>query len=176
MNVENVPTHHETMKNDGGTIFSSPTIPIFFSPYYFLNKLCMCVHVHTVRSNSSWPPLDCSPPGFSVYGISQARILEWVAISFSRGSSQPRDWTCVSWVSCISILDSLPLCYPGSPNKIIINSIYIAEVLWNVEHIYSLRHSSKYFLSTKEANNKRAFSLPRYYFSILGHSIILEHT
>ena len=36
-------------------------------------------------------PMDCSPPGFSVYGISQARILEWVAISFSRGSSQPRD-------------------------------------------------------------------------------------
>ena len=53
MKVENVPTHHETMKNDGGTIFSSPTIPIFFSPYYFLNKLCMCVHAHTVRSNSS---------------------------------------------------------------------------------------------------------------------------
>ena len=35
-------------------------------------------------------PLDCSPPGSSVHGISQARTLEWVAISFSRGSSQPR--------------------------------------------------------------------------------------
>ena len=33
--------------------------------------------------------MDCSPPGSSVHGISQARILEWVAISFSRGSSQP---------------------------------------------------------------------------------------
>ena len=32
-------------------------------------------------------PMDCSPPGFSVHGILQARILEWVAISFSRGSS-----------------------------------------------------------------------------------------
>ena len=38
-------------------------------------------------------PLDCSPPGSSVPGIFQARILEWVAISFSRGSSRPRDWT-----------------------------------------------------------------------------------
>ena len=37
--------------------------------------------------------MDCSPPGSSVHGISQARILEWVAISFSRGSSQPRDQT-----------------------------------------------------------------------------------
>ena len=36
-----------------------------------------------------------------VHGIFQARKLDWVAISFSRGSSQPRDWTCDSWVSCI---------------------------------------------------------------------------
>ena len=35
-------------------------------------------------------PMNCSPPGSSVHGILQARILEWVAISFSRGSSQPR--------------------------------------------------------------------------------------
>ena len=41
-------------------------------------------------------PMDCSPPGSSFHGISQARILEWVSISFSRGSSQPRDQTCVS--------------------------------------------------------------------------------
>ena len=42
--------------------------------------------------------MDCSPPGTSVHGISQARILEWVAISFSRGSSQSRDQTCVSCI------------------------------------------------------------------------------
>ena len=40
--------------------------------------------------------MDCNPPGSSVHGILQARILEWVAIPFSRGSSQPRDWTQVS--------------------------------------------------------------------------------
>ena len=43
--------------------------------------------------------MDCNPPGSSVHGILQPRILEWAAISFSRGSSQPRDW---AWVSCIS--------------------------------------------------------------------------
>ena len=37
-------------------------------------------------------PMDCSPLGSSIHGILQARILEWVAISFSRGSSRPRDW------------------------------------------------------------------------------------
>ena len=36
-------------------------------------------------------PMDCSPPGSSVHGILQARRLEWVAISFSKGSSRPRD-------------------------------------------------------------------------------------
>ena len=44
-------------------------------------------------------PMDCSLPGSSVRGIFQARVLEWVAISFSRGSSWPRDRT---WVSCIA--------------------------------------------------------------------------
>ena len=43
-------------------------------------------------------PMDCSPPGSSVHGIHQARILEWIAISFSRGSSQPRDRTQVSHI------------------------------------------------------------------------------
>ena len=40
--------------------------------------------------------MDCSPPGSSVHRIFQAKILECVAISFSRGSSRPRDWTCIS--------------------------------------------------------------------------------
>ena len=44
-------------------------------------------------------PVDCSLPGCSIHGILQARILEWVAISFSRGSSQPRDRTQVSHIA-----------------------------------------------------------------------------
>ena len=47
-------------------------------------------------------PMDCSLPGSSVHVILQARILEWVAISYSRGSSGPRDQTCVSCDSCIA--------------------------------------------------------------------------
>ena len=43
-------------------------------------------------------PMDCSLPGSSIHGIFQTRVLEWVAISFSRGSSQPRDWTQVSYI------------------------------------------------------------------------------
>ena len=44
-------------------------------------------------------PMDSSLPGSSVHGIFQARVLEWVAISFSRGSSQPRDRTWVSYIA-----------------------------------------------------------------------------
>ena len=44
-------------------------------------------------------PMDCSPPASSIHGTTQARILVWVAISFSRGSSWNRNWT---WVSCIA--------------------------------------------------------------------------
>ena len=44
-------------------------------------------------------PMDYSLPGSSVHGISQARILEWVAISFSMGYSWSRDWTRVSWLA-----------------------------------------------------------------------------
>ena len=46
--------------------------------------------------------MDCSPPGSSVHGTLQARILEWVAISYSRQSSRLRDWTDVSCVSCLA--------------------------------------------------------------------------
>ena len=43
--------------------------------------------------------MDCSPPGSSVHGTLRARILEWVAISFSRESSWPRNWTWVSFIA-----------------------------------------------------------------------------
>ena len=77
----------------------------------------MCVHAKLLQScltlcNS----MDCSPPGSSVHGILQARILEWVAMASSRGSSQP---------SNLFLLDllhwqvgSLPLCHLGSPNQV----------------------------------------------------------
>ena len=48
-----------------------------------------------------WDPVDCSPPGSSVHGIYQARILEWVAISSSRGSSRLRDQNCISCIDGI---------------------------------------------------------------------------
>ena len=63
----------------------------YFTHWWWFSKPCP-----TLVTRSKWS--TCSPPGSSVHGISQARILEWVAMSFSRGSSQPRDWTRVSCI------------------------------------------------------------------------------
>ena len=53
----------------------------------------------SVISLSFFGPTDYRPPSFSFHGIFQARTLEWVAISYSKGSSQPRDWTPISRIS-----------------------------------------------------------------------------
>ena len=65
--------------------------------------MVLLVHVPKVLVAQSYlilcDPMDCSPPGFSVHGILQARVLEWVAIPFSRGSSRSRDRTQVSHIA-----------------------------------------------------------------------------
>ena len=66
-------------------------------------KDCLSAHCEWSEVAQLYPlfcnPMDCSLPGFSVHGIFQARVLEWVAISFSRGSSRLGDWTQVSHVT-----------------------------------------------------------------------------
>ena len=66
----------------------------------FIHSACICA-----KLLQSCPTLcnamDCSPLGSTIHVTFQARIQEWVAMSYSRGSSQPRDWTCVSYVFCI---------------------------------------------------------------------------
>ena len=63
--------------------------------------MCMCVCARTQSCLTPCDPMDCSPPGSSTHGIFQTRILEWAAISSSRGSSWPKDPTHVSQVSHI---------------------------------------------------------------------------
>ena len=73
-------------------------------------QFCCCLV--TWSCPALYDPIDCNFPGSSVHGILQTRILEWVAISSSRGSSQPRDQT---RDSCIGKADSLALSHQGSP-------------------------------------------------------------
>ena len=68
--------------------------------YYKLYSLCVCSVAQLCLTLCD--PMDCGLPGSFVHGILQARTLEWVAMPSSRGSSQPRDQTHMSCVSCIA--------------------------------------------------------------------------
>ena len=70
--------------------------PILYHTSPSVKCRCVCSHLCPILCY----PMDCSPSGSSAHGIFQARILEWVAISFCRGSSPPRYWTRVSCLSC----------------------------------------------------------------------------
>ena len=73
-------------------------------------------------------PVDCSPPGSSVHGILQDRVLEWVAMPSSRGSSWPRNGTWGSYASCIVKMGSLPLVPTGKPiDQLYLSKKYISE-------------------------------------------------
>ena len=75
---------------------------------YMANKSVVIKRLGSCSVSKSCPilcnPMDCSPPGSSVHGILQARILEWVAISFSRGSSQFRERTQTQVLHCVSCI------------------------------------------------------------------------
>ena len=88
----------------------------------------VCVLSHVQLFVTPWT-------GSSVYEIFQARILEWVAISYSRGSSQPRDGTLVSCIFCIGRRIFLPLCHLEAE---VIFSYKLSHMILNFYHIQSL--------------------------------------
>ena len=89
---------------------------------FFCSLLCVFQSLRCV-----WlfvTPMDYSLPGSSVHGIFQARIQEWVAISYSRGSFWPGDWTCVSCLSCICrriLYHCTNWAAPGNHIKVVMN-------------------------------------------------------
>ena len=112
-----------------------------YSRSYFIYHLC----VHSLQlCQALCNPMDCSPPGPSVCGILQARILEWVAVPSSRASSRPRYQTHISCVSCITggFFTTEPLekphfatCYPAyyfeiNPRYQFISSVNISARIW----------------------------------------------
>ena len=67
--------------------------------YWDLDEVCAVLCLVIQLCLTLCDPIDCSPPGSSVHEILQEKILEWVAMSSSRVSSQPRDWTQVSHIA-----------------------------------------------------------------------------
>ena len=153
-NKKNNATVEETY-NQISSILSIP------SPWTLWHSTCGLCSIYIVfawlcaHSLQSCPilcsPIDCSPPGSSVHEILQARILERVAMLSSRGSSQPKDWTHISWVSCIAGEFFIHWATWGSPHRFLpvlflvsnflIHFLPISLVLQSISpHIYS--HSS----------------------------------
>ena len=98
-------TWHKMLKFHPGCSGYHWTIFYCVCVYVYIYTQCIYVNIHIcccLVTSCVWlfcNPVDCSLPGFSIHGIFQARILEWVAISFSRRSSGPRDWTQVSQIA-----------------------------------------------------------------------------
>ena len=90
-------------------MFTSGSVPYEHPWHADVSNVCACVL--SCFMSDLCAPVVCSPPASSVHGIPRARILEWVAISSSRGSSWPRDWI---QVSCVGRWESLPLSRQGS--------------------------------------------------------------
>ena len=97
--------------------------------------VCVCARAHSVAQSylTLWHPVDCSPPGSTVHEISQARILEWVAIFSSRGSS--RDGTCASCVAgrlfrtSVTLRSSLSLTTPRRDSQ------HLKEIMRTSAHL-----------------------------------------
>ena len=101
-------------------------VPVLFSIFSLVTYfMCVCLqllsHVWIFFDH-----MDCSSPGSSVHGILQARILEWIDISSSRGSSWLRDWT---WGSCVSCIGRQILYNLESPLSIlyIVSTVYMSQ-------------------------------------------------
>ena len=129
-------------------------IPVNHKPHHSL--MCMCVHAQLCLTLCN--PMDCSPPGSSVHGISQARILEWVAISFSREYSLPRDRT---HISCISALaDRFFTTMPLGRCLLLHNLRHISLVyitVWSfkvIKFLHSISNAEKFLLTVQFSSYK----------------------
>ena len=98
------------LSSDLSTVYNTEQLNAFgwLLEASFLKLICfmglMCMHAKSFQlCTTLCGPMDCSPPGSSVHGILQARILEWAAMPSSRGSSWPRVGTHVCYVSCIDM-------------------------------------------------------------------------
>ena len=120
MFIENLPCTRYLQNHELKFLFQGPLVMVACDSKSGFLPLYSILYIHLAGFGdlvaklylTLCDPMDCSPPGSSVHGVLQARILEWVAISLFRGSSQPRNRTRVSF-TCRQILYQLS--YKGNP-------------------------------------------------------------
>ena len=99
--LENLSSDHKTGKKKKSAftpISKNKAMPKNVQTTVQLCSFHMLTSEVTQSCPTPWNPMDSSLPGFSVHEIFKTRVLEWIASSFSRGSSRPRDWTRVSHI------------------------------------------------------------------------------
>ena len=106
--------------------------------HFIYKQTCICICVCVCVVNHI---LLCSLPGSSVHGIYQARMLEWVAICYSRGSSQPRHWTC-SLVFPALAAEFLPLVPPGKHIYIYMHTHTHTYIYLSVLYLFAFSYCS----------------------------------
>ena len=134
--------------------------------------------IHNCRNQIIWPevnwsevtqscptlcdPMDCSPSGSSVHGIFQAIVLEWIAISFSRGSSQPRDRTQGSNPGLLHCRQMLyHLSHQGSHFSLFMFNILVK---WVENHWKNFHHGTTSQVFTWKSKENHFFSWYKYAF------------
>ena len=121
--------------------------------------------------------MDCSPPGSSVHWIIQARRLDWIIISSSRGSSRPRNRTCNSCISCIGRL-ILHWYATGRPKRESVSHSLVSDSLWTFlcSHLQSHISPSSVLLLTLAFPSCIALPLESYLFDILSFRLCWKNT
>ena len=116
-------------------------------------QICVCVSMCSVVQSclTLCDPMDCNPPGSSVHGIFHARIQDWVAIPFSRGFSQSRDWTRSPTLQ----VDSLPAQPQGKPKNTRVDNLSLLQHIfptqessWGLPHCRRILYQLSYLVST----------------------------
>ena len=116
-----------------------------------LEASCACLPAKLLQSSPTlWDPMDCSPPGSSVHGILQARVLDWVVMPSSRGSSWSRDGTCVFLLSLAlagGFFTSKPL---GNPEASCKSDLFLVDSrTWYMTALDSVFYEFGFFLASR---------------------------
>ena len=119
----------------------------------FTNRTVLCLDVQSCLTLCD--PMDCSWPGSSVHGILQARILKWVTMPSSSGSSQPKHWTSVFYVSCIGRWVLYHSHHLRSPNGVLLSN----KEEWSIDTFYNVDEPWEHYAKEKKKTRHKGLSI-----------------
>ena len=132
----------------------SSCISTWFNP---CNHRCECVRLVTQSCLTPCDSVNRSPPGSSVLGVLQARTLKWAAISSSRASSWPKDWTLVFCVSSTEGRFFTHWAIQGSPVVVDGKCQFVGDIPWSIFLVFLNNIPQNHFNGTSPSKSKHSF-------------------